>query len=274
MTGALLSHAAEGRALSARSGDGQGPRLLLYGHDTYGLGHLRRNLAIAGYLAETIPGLSTLLLTGSPVAQHFALPAGVDYVKLPSVIKIGDEHYRARDLDLPPEGIVALRAAVIAEVAEHFAPDVVLVDHAPLGMKEELLPALRRLRRVLPHARLILGLRDVIDEAHKVRRQWAETGVYAAMETFYDEVLIYGQADIFDPVRAYAFPPALADRTRFCGYIRRPEPVGEEAALRSDLGLGDDPFILVTAGGAATVWPWKRRSWRHCSGSMPNRQRS
>src|ERR671934_149188 len=74
----------------------RGARLLMYTHDTYGLGHLRRSLAIAGHLSCAIPGLTTLLVTGSPVAHHFTLPARTDYVKLPSVVKTGDEQYRAR----------------------------------------------------------------------------------------------------------------------------------------------------------------------------------
>lgn len=227
----------------------QAPRLMMYAHDTYGLGHLRRSLAIAGHLAHAIPGLNTLLVTGSPVAQHFVLPPGADYVKLPSVVKTGDDQYRARDLDLTPEGIKRLRAAIIAEVSAHFAPDVVLVDHAPLGMKGELLPALRHLRQAASHTRIVLGLRDVLDEPQRVREQWSAQDVYAAIERFYDLLLVYGQADVFDPVSAYAFPASLAERTHFCGYIRREDPVRSAADLRAELGLGDGPFVLVTTGG-------------------------
>jgi predicted glycosyltransferase len=227
----------------------RGARLLMYAHDTYGLGHLRRSLAIVDHLTWAIPGLTTLLVTGSPVVHHFALPARTDYVKLPAVVKTGDEQYRARDLDLSAERIIGLRAAIIAGTAAHFAPDVVLVDHAPLGMKGELLPALRHLRRAAPHTHLVLGLRDVLDEPRKVRQQWAARGVYGAIAEFYDRVLVYGQSDMFDPVQAYAFPPSLAARTRFCGYIRREEPVRAASDLRAELGLGDDPFVLVTTGG-------------------------
>jgi predicted glycosyltransferase len=225
------------------------PRLLMYAHDTYGLGHLRRSLAIADHLSCAIPGLTVLLVTGSPVAHHFALPARSDYVKLPSVVKTGDEQYRARDLALSPKRIIGLRAAIIAGTAAHFAPDVVLVDHAPLGMKGEMLPALRHLRRAMPHTHIVLGLRDVLDEPRKVRQHWSAHGVYAAIAEFYARVLVYGQSDMFDPVQAYAFPPSLAARTRFCGYIRRAEPMRAASDLRAELGLGDDPFVLVTAGG-------------------------
>jgi predicted glycosyltransferase len=221
----------------------------MYAHDTYGLGHLRRSLAIAGHLAHAIPDLATLLVTGSPVAHSFALPPRTDYVKLPSVTKTGDEQYRARDLDLPPERMISLRAALIADVATHMAPDVVLVDHAPLGMKGELLPALHALRRERPETRIVLGLRDVLDEPRKVRQHWLAQDMYAAIDTFYDAVLVYGQRDIFDPVTAYGLPPSVAARTHFCGYIQREEPVTPAPELRAALRLGADPFVLVTTGG-------------------------
>jgi predicted glycosyltransferase len=227
----------------------RGARLLIYANDSFGLGHLRRSLAIAGHLSCALPGLTTLLVTGSPATHNFALPPGVDYVKLPSVIGTGDEEYRARDLDISPARITSLRAAIIGEIAAQFAPDVVLVDYLPLGIKGELLPTLRHLRHAAPWTRLVMGLRDIFDEPHKVRRQWTADGVYAAMEELYDLVLVYGQAGIFDPVQAYAFPPSLAARTRFCGYIRREDPVRAASDLRAELGLGDAPYVLVTTGG-------------------------
>jgi predicted glycosyltransferase len=222
---------------------------LVYAHDTYGLGHLRRTLAIAGHLTRAIPDLNVLLLTGSPIAHNFPMPPRTDYVKLPSVIKTDDEQYRARDLDVSLASIVGLRAALIADAARLFAPDLVLVDHAPLGMKGEILPALRALRRSSPSTRIVLGLRDVIDEPRKIRKQWTDHGVYAAVAELYDRVFVYGQADFFDPVEAYAFPPALAARTRFCGYIQREDATRSSASLKSELGLQASPFVLVTTGG-------------------------
>ena len=228
---------------------GDSPRLLMYGHDTYGLGHLRRSLAIANHLAGAIDDLSTLLLTGSPVAHYFALPPGADYIKLPSVVKLGDEQYRARELSMSTDSIGRLRTAIICEAATHFAPDVVLVDHAPLGAKGEMLPALRHLRRNSPHTRIVLGLRDVLDEPARVRELWAQQQVHGAIEEFYDLVMIYGQPDIFDPVEAYGFSPRMAAKTVFTGYVQREDPIRPASALRAELNLGEEPFVLVTAGG-------------------------
>jgi predicted glycosyltransferase len=53
-------------------------RVLLYSHDTYGLGHLRRSLVIAERLAGSDEKTSVLIATGSPRA-----PGSVSQVMAP-----------------------------------------------------------------------------------------------------------------------------------------------------------------------------------------------
>ncbi|WP_326502482.1 hypothetical protein [Rothia nasimurium] len=58
-------------------------RVVLYSHDSQGLGHVRRNLAIAHHIARTVPELTGrpvagLLVSGLPQASVFPLPAGFD----------------------------------------------------------------------------------------------------------------------------------------------------------------------------------------------------
>lgn len=227
----------------------QGPRLLIYGHDTYGLGHLRRNLTVATELIREIPDLSILLLTGSPAVQQFPLPPNADYVKLPAVIKLADEDYHARTLRMQPAEIVQMRAALAREAVVTFAPDVLLVDHAPIGMKGELLPALRQLRQTRPETRIVLGLRDIVDEPKAVRANWAERGIYHALEHYYDTLLVYGIPGVMDVVTAYQLSPAVAARTHYCGYLRRAPAASDARAVRDALCAPHERLVLVTAGG-------------------------
>ncbi len=44
----------------------------MYSHDTYGLGHLRRTMAIAEHLRHR--GVNILILTGSPLAGRYETP--------------------------------------------------------------------------------------------------------------------------------------------------------------------------------------------------------
>jgi len=226
-----------------------GPRLLLYGHDTYGLGHLRRNLTLAFGLTRQFPDLSVLLLTGSPAIQHFPLPPNVDYVKLPAVVKVADEEYQARTLRLQPAEIVGMRAALVREATRGFAPDVALVDHAPAGMKGELLPALNELREVNPQAQVALGLRDIVDEPERVRANWAKRGIYEALERLYDAILVYGIPQVLDVASAYELPPSIAAKTHYCGYLPRERSGADIDAIRARYCPAGEPLALVTVGG-------------------------
>jgi len=71
-------------------------RLLVYSHDTFGLGNIRRMLAICEHLVETDVDLSILLVTGSPVIHNLRLPARLDYIKLPCLTRSDYENYDSR----------------------------------------------------------------------------------------------------------------------------------------------------------------------------------
>ena len=72
-------------------------RVLLYSHDTFGLGHLRRNLAIARQLLSSPAGFEVMLLTGSPMQSDWPLPNALTVRALPPVVKVGEENYGPRD---------------------------------------------------------------------------------------------------------------------------------------------------------------------------------
>lgn len=218
-------------------------RVLLYAHDTYGLGHLRRNLAIANRLLEGRPGLQVVLMTGSSVAERFPMPSGMTLVRLPPVVKVGAEDYQPRDSRWDIELVRRARSAIMTDAARRFRPDVFLVDHAPQGMKRELLPVYAALRSASPATRIVLGLRDVLDDPASVRRTWFEQGAYETLESVFDRILVYGSADLFDVVPAYGLSRPVAAKLTYCGYICRPT---RPPAARAEAG---QTFVLGTAGG-------------------------
>ncbi len=215
-------------------------RVLLYGHDTYGLGHLRRNLAIASHLLETHPGLQIVLMTGSPVVSHFAAPERLTLVQLPPVVKVGVEEYRAHDDRWNIDLVRRARSAIMVDTALRFRPDILLVDHAPLGMKGELVPVFDALRAHAPNTRIVLGLRDVLDDPDTVRQLWASQRAYETLEKVYDRVLVYGSEDLFDVVKSYDLSTAVASKLTYCGYVARRRRDGVQAR---------ENFVLGTAGG-------------------------
>src|ERR687897_22618 len=92
-------------------------RVLIYSHDTFGLGHLRRSRAIANALVKESPGASIIILSGSPVIGSFDFGRGVDYVRIPGVTKLPNGNYRSLNLNLPLDEAVRLRSALILKTA-------------------------------------------------------------------------------------------------------------------------------------------------------------
>jgi predicted glycosyltransferase len=73
-------------------------KMLVYSHDTYGLGNITRMLAICQHLLEVIPDLSILLVTGSPVVHSLRLAELLDYIKLPSLNRVARGEYTTKYL--------------------------------------------------------------------------------------------------------------------------------------------------------------------------------
>ena len=253
----LSSAIVVGGEATHRAGRGSAPRILLYSHDTYGLGHLRRNTTIAHGLLQRTPDLEVTLLTGSPVAEQWPFPDGVSIVRLPPVTKVGPEEYQpvaARSMS----AVRAERAGMIASTLLRLRPDVFLVDHAPLGMKGELRLALEMAREELPGTRVVLGLRDIVDEPEVVRATWSTQGVYQAMETAYHQIIVYGSRELFDAASEYDIPEAVRRRVQFSGYIAKDRGLEQSVNGRktwTQARRAGDRRVLVMGGGGGDAAP-------------------
>jgi predicted glycosyltransferase len=225
-------------------------RFLFYSHDGFGLGHARRNLAIAGAIAELAPRASVLVATSAEEVEKLGVPPGVDILRLPGLRKLGNDRYAARRLRVSSKDFAAVRGKLLEAAVESFRPAVFLADKHPLGPGGELGPALEAIRAV--GARAVLGLRDILDEPEAVASEWGARGVFEQIAQYYNRVLIYGQPDILDPVREYGFPNPVAGMTYFCGYVFRPAKRTswmEDRLEGLHRGPRTPPLVLATAGG-------------------------
>ncbi|WP_170332997.1 glycosyltransferase family protein [Ruegeria arenilitoris] len=219
---------------------GRAPRILFYSHDTFGLGHLRRSRALAAAITQANPEASALILTGSPVAGRFTFPRRVDHVRLPGVTKRADGSYAARTIGMGIEEVTELRAGLIQTAVQQFDPDMLVVDKEPTGFRGELLPTLESLLHS-QRTKLVLGLRDVLDEPEVLAAEWERKEALAATERFYDEIWVYGLRSIYDPTQGLPLSHAAQSRIHWTGYLRRDlGPVGEPP---------EQPYILITPGG-------------------------
>jgi predicted glycosyltransferase len=218
-------------------------RFLFYSHDGLGLGHVRRNLAIADALTLVSEEASILVLTAAAEVESLGVPPRVIVAKLP-----GPHRSDQR---------------VLAAAVELFRPEVLLVDQDPFGPGGELGPGLEIVRASGGQA--VLGLPDVLDDASGVDLGWRGRGLFERIPECFTRVLVYGQPDVLDPVRDYGFPDALARITSFCGYVVSPtlgmhralRPYKRRARVLATTGGGDDGFpVLDTFVSAAEGAGW------------------
>ncbi len=220
-------------------------RVLIYSHDSFGLGHLRRCRAIAHALVEENPGMSVLILSGSPIIGSFDFRARVDFVRVPGVIKLRSGEYTSLSLKLDIDHTLAMRSSILRHTAEVFDPDIFLVDKEPLGLRGEVNDTLAMLKaRGTP---LVLGLRDVMDEPSRLAPEWERKNALPALDGLYDEIWVYGLPQICDPLAEIPLPASVRRKTVFTGYLRRddrgvPGPAYAEPPF-------DRPYLLVTPGG-------------------------
>jgi predicted glycosyltransferase len=223
--------------------------ILMYSHDTYGLGHIRRTMAIASYLLG--PRINILILTGSPIAGRFSFPEQIDFVRIPGMIKKTKDEYLPLSIKINARHALDIRKNIITATAKTFQPQLFIVDKEPLGLRKEVLPTLKWLQRCRPNTRAILGLRDIMDDAATVKKDWGEKGVYEVLESLYSEIWVYGDREFYDPIAEYDIAESISRKIYFTGYIPRKIP-GKEAArtIRKELGVQqEEKLVVVTTGG-------------------------
>ncbi|HXT04942.1 MAG TPA: glycosyltransferase [Casimicrobiaceae bacterium] len=235
-------------------------RILIYSHDSFGLGHLRRCRAIAHAIVDRFKGVSVLILSGSPIIGSFDFLPRVDFVRIPGVVKLHNGEYQSLGLHIDLDQTMAIRAAIIEQTAETFRPDLFLVDKEPLGLNGEVARTLKILKA--RGTTLVLGLRDIMDEPALLLREWKRKKVLPALEHLYDEIWVYGLAGFADPLHGVACPASVRAKMIYTGYLRRAVPHLET----SEPPVSRDPYVLVTVGGGddgMAVLDWVLAAYEH-----------
>ncbi len=231
-------------------------KLMVYSHDAFGLGNIRRMLEICQYLLKAIPGLSILLVSGSPMLQSFRLPPGLDYIKLPCLNRGKSGELSAKYLRMDVDTTVKLRSDLILTAALSYKPDVMMVDKKPYGIKGELKETLNALKTELPKTKLVLLLRDILDLPETTRAEWKKEDYYSAIYHWFHQVLVVGIPKVFNLCEEYRFPSRIAEKVRFCGYLRKESGQQSRYALRRELNLQpSQKLVLVTPGGGEDGYP-------------------
>jgi predicted glycosyltransferase len=220
-------------------------RLMIYCQDGLGLGHLRRTSNIARAVLARAPDCAVLAITDGPATPFFASLPGMDYLKLPTVIKHGESWHNGLPLDMGE--ILQLRTRLLLEAFDGFRPDTVLVDHLPVGAAGELAPMIDRATESRGRPRLFFGLRDVMDAPELVGRLWSDVGAYGYLER-YDAIFVYGTRGVYDVASAYgidAHARTIIDRN----YVVSPP------ADRPECGKPQEQLVVAMGGGGHDAFP-------------------
>lgn len=220
-------------------------RIALYSHDTVGLGHTRRNLALATALTAADPSTDVIMITGNPECALLPIPPRTDIVTLPTIAKDA-AGYRPRVLGGELDEVLAIRSDVITGALKGFRPQLLIADKVADGVHGELLPGLQLVRQRFG-TRTVLGLREILDAPAVVRREWQRNHTGRLIADHYDEVWIYGDRAVIDPAAEYGWGAEMATKVSYTGYLGHRPRLPQRGLI--DVAPPASPYVLCQVGG-------------------------
>jgi predicted glycosyltransferase len=210
-----------------------------------GVGHLRRLARIA----KRLQGRFACLLVTDRSAAGLLVPEECEYVHLPSWDSLLDA--KARYWNRPPfmslttdEG-VRFRKRIIEGIIEAFDPDVIFVDHLPLGAYEELTDVIRNARGIK-----YLVTRGVQNETEDLQRLVLGGLARELISTYYHRVLVAMDPQVFDLAKNYNISSDISGKAVHTGYVIDSVSDDSIKATRERHGLQDDDiWVVASAGG-------------------------
>ncbi|OIQ25856.1 glycosyltransferase [uncultured Vibrio sp.] len=224
-------------------------KFLFYSHDSYGLGNIRRMVAIANYLVNQHRDLFILLITGSPMLHAFRTHPQIDYIKLPCLQRSQRGTYSAKLACLTNNSITSLRSQLIKHTVTAFGAELILVDKKPEGLNGELNETLTYTHALEDKPKMLLLLRDILDGPEETKKIWNKNHYFQRITNDYDEVLVVGEQAIFDLPKQYSFPESITAKTSFCGYLERSNDDPIAQPIRDQLNIPDNKRIIIVAAG-------------------------
>lgn len=205
--------------------------------------------------------ISCLILSGSPIIGAYGFLPRVDFIRFPGVVKLRNGSYTPRGLDISIGDAIKIRETLIRSTAEVFRPHMFLVDKEPLGLRGEVGPTLEMLKE--QGTRLVLGLRDIMDDHDQLAEEWDRKAAMPALEELYDTIWVYGSEHIYDPLVGLRVSAAVRNKMTYTGYLRR-DLATEAEHDRPQATALPDKFILVTTGGGgdgASLVDWVLKAY-------------
>lgn len=226
-------------------------RIMYYTHNSIGLGHTFRALAVITAMRKHRPDIDFLVVSGTSVPELF-LRNRIEVIKLPSIkFHIDENTYflGPRYLEnCSVEEISDLRQKIIEDTFNMFRPDVLMVEHNMLGQRGEIIPLLLKKWRQIPQgntfalvhiSRGILKNPSLIEAPFNDRRQRSES-IYVG--DLYDFIYVMEDRKVIDINRAYfGNRRSLKKKIQYMGKIT--------VKTREELAPKDDTYRMLNGSG-------------------------
>ncbi len=209
-----------------------------------GVGHLQRALELAKTLARR--GFDVELVSGGR-PQAMTIDCGIRVHQLPPLYSPDGSFSRLLDEDgreIDDRWRERRRRQLLA-LFERFSPQVLVTETFPFGrrmLRFELIPLLEASRESADCRLVIASIRDILQPRTKPGR---EQETCELIETWYDGVLVHGDAGIAPLDISFSEAGRIRDKLHYTGYLCAP------GAPAADGSTGRDE-VLVSAGGSAT----------------------
>jgi predicted glycosyltransferase len=235
-------------------------RVLVYTHNSIGLGHAFRTLAVVTGMRKCRPDINFLVLSSCSIPQIF-FDQGIEVVKLPSVkidIDRDDNRMSPRYLnDFDLESVFEFRQRLILETFDFFKPDALIIEHNMTGQMSELIPLLMKkwMRQggpadfALAHVcRGIMRWVPLLKIPYQNPRHRSESINIGAL---YDFMYVLEDRGVIDINKAFlGDDPDLERKIRYLGKVTNKlyEEIPDRATVLKRFGLQDRPTAIVSLG--------------------------
>lgn len=242
-------------------------RILVYSHNSIGLGHAFRTLAVITGIRKWRPDIEFLVISGTSIPQIF-FREGIEVIKLPSIkldIDCADHPMCSRYLSgFELENIFDFRQRIILASFDFFQPDALIIEHNMTGQMSELIPLLMKkwMRKggpvdfALIHiCRGIMKWVPLLQIPYENPRHRSESINIGAL---YDFMYVLEDREVIDINQAFfGDDPELEKKIAYLGKVTN--RVHEELPARDQVlmqhGLPDKKIVLISLGRNHNVAP-------------------
>ena len=219
-------------------------RVLVYVQHLLGVGHLQRALQLARTLEQHDFGVA-LVSGGKPhtMTQSATFPV----YQLAPLYSADGSFKRLLDANGKPvdDSWREARRQHLLGLFDDFKPQVLITETFPFGrrmLRSELLPLLQASRDSKDCRLVIASIRDILQPKSMPERVDETCNWF---DTYYDRVIVHGDARIAGIGDSFAGAERLGDRVYYSGYL---------CAQAGSSPSGDTGYneVLVSAGGSAT----------------------